>query len=280
MSGAIALVKASKSPGYSEGDVISGMLPWATHSVLDKKAQEGLQKIDRKFLGKVPLSYFLGVLGMPGMTAYAGLKKIAEPKKGEVALVSAAAGAVGQVVGQLLKHVYGCYVIGSAGSDEKVQLLKDLGYDYAFNYKTHSKQNALKEAAPNGIDIYFENVGGAVLEQVLDLANPHARIVACGMISQYDLPNNEKYGIKNLFQVVTKRIKMQGFIVADYAPELGAEFASNMAEYVQSGKVRAVEHVTVGIENAGAAFVDMMGGGNVGKAVVQVCKQDPYPVAK
>eukprot|EP00775_Hariotina_reticulata_P009107 gene9107-9276_t len=244
-SGGIAVVRASKSRQYTEGDVISGMFPWSSHFVLQSDSLGSLQKIDKSLLGKVPLSYFLGVLGMPGMTAYTSLKKIAEPRQGEVAFVSAASGAVGQVVGQLLKQVYGCQVIGSAGSDDKVALLKELGYDYAFNYKKVSFEDAMKKAAPDGIDIYYENVGGETLKKVLDVARPHARVVACGMISQYNLPNDEKYGVKNLFQ---------------------------------EGKVRPKEHLTDGIANAGAAFVEMMAGGNVGKAVVKIAAEDPFPV--
>eukprot|EP00882_Tetradesmus_deserticola_P000733 GHRQ01000800.1.p1 GENE.GHRQ01000800.1~~GHRQ01000800.1.p1 ORF type:complete len:361 (+),score=177.76 GHRQ01000800.1:181-1263(+) len=279
--GCVAQVVCSKAAGFAEGEVLSGMLPWSSHQILDADAQKGLQKVEPSMLGEVPLSYFVGVLGMPGMTAWAGLKKIAEPiKEGEVALVSAAAGAVGLTVGQLLKHVYGCKVIGSAGSNDKVALLRDLGFDAAFNYHTTPKEQALKEAAPDGIDIYWENVGGPVLETVLELCRPHARIVACGMISQYDLPDEEKYGVKNLFNLIGKRIKMQGFVVGDYYSELGKEFVTTMGEYVQQGKVKAVEHVTQGIENAGRAWVEMMAGGNTGKAVVKVVAKDPFPVKK
>eukprot|EP00775_Hariotina_reticulata_P009113 gene9113-9282_t len=277
--GGLGLVKASKAADFAQGDVISGLVPWSSFFVLDVQQQGGmLQKIDKSLLGKVPLSYFLGAMGMPGLTAYAGIKKIAEPKQGEVAFVSAAAGAVGMVAGQLLKQVYGCKVIGSAGSDDKVAALRDLGFDYVFNYKTTSTGTALAEAAPDGIDIYFENVGGQTLEVAIDHCRDFARIVACGMISQYDMPDEKKYGVKNLFMVVTKRLKMQGYIVSDYSAELGAEFATNMAEYVQQGKVKVTEHVTEGLENAGAAFVDMMAGGNLGKAIVKVVQEDPFPV--
>lgn len=278
-SGGVGIIRASKSQHFKEAEVVTGLMPWCTHFVLDEAKQEGLTKIDPAVLGKVPLSYFLGTLGMPGMTAYVGLKKIAQPKKGEVALVSAAAGAVGLVVGQLLKNVYGCRVIGSAGSDDKVKLLDQVGFDYTFNYKTHSKLEALDEAAPDGIDIYWENVGGAVLAKVLDIAKNHARIVACGMVSQYDLPNDQKYGVKNLFQVVTKRIKMEGMIVGDYYSdkELMHEFQTDMARYVQEGQVKVFEHVTEGIANAGRAFTEMMRGANEGKAVVKVVNEDPFP---
>uniref|UniRef100_A0A383WMI6 Alcohol dehydrogenase-like C-terminal domain-containing protein n=1 Tax=Tetradesmus obliquus TaxID=3088 RepID=A0A383WMI6_TETOB len=223
--GCVAQVVASKAPGFAEGEVVSGMLPWSSHQIVEADAQ-------------------------------------------------------GLIVGQLLKHVYGCKVIGSAGSNDKVALLHELGFDAAFNYHTTPKEQALKEAAPDGIDIYWENVGGPVLETVIEMCRPHARIVACGMISQYDLPDEEKYGVKNLFHVVTKRIKMQGMVVGDYYAELGKEFATTMGKYVTEGKVKAVEHVTEGIENAGKAWVEMMAGGNTGKAVVKVAAEDPFPVKK
>jgi len=260
--------------------VVSGVVPWSTYFAADTADQEHLNKVDPSLLGKVPLSYFLGTLGMPGMTAYAGIKKIAEPKAGEVAFVSGAAGAVGLVAGQLLKHVYGCKVIGSAGTDDKVALLKEVGFDYAFNYKIKGTEEALAEAAPEGIDVYFDNVGGKVLEDALTAANNHGRIVACGQISQYDVSEDNRYGVKNLWNVVTKRLKMQGFIVSDYFAEMGAEFGQDMAKYVMEGKVVVREKVFNGINNAGSAFVDMMSGGNVGKAVVKVVDQDPYPLAQ
>ncbi|KAF8071356.1 hypothetical protein HT031_001440 [Scenedesmus sp. PABB004] len=278
-SGALGLVKVSRAAGFAAGDVLTGMMPWSSAFVLRPDAQAMVSKLDPGLLGKVPLSYFLGVLGMPGMTAYCSLKKIAAPKAGEVAFVSGAAGAVGLVAGQLLKRLHGCTVIGSAGSDDKVALLRRLGFDHAFNYKTTDTSSALAAAAPDGIDIYFDNVGGKTLETVLDHARNHARIVACGMISQYDAPEEQRYGVRNLFQVITKRITMQGFIVSDWMAEMGPEFSETMGALVRDGRVVAVEHVTRGLPNAGRAFVEMMAGGNVGKAVVAVAEVDPFPVA-
>ncbi|WIA23731.1 hypothetical protein OEZ85_000414 [Tetradesmus obliquus] len=265
--------------GFEEGDVLSGMLPWSSHAILNRRAQAALQLVDSRLLGKLPLPCFLGALGAPGMTAWAGLKKIAEPiKQGEVAFVSGAAGAVGLVAGQLLKTKYGCNVIGSAGSNEKVALLQQLGFDAAFNYKTTDTAEALTQVAPDGIDIYFDNVGGPTLDAALAAARPHARFLACGAISQYDTPEDSRYGVKNLMNVITKRIKLRGFIVGDYAAELGGEFHEDMSQLLLAGKVKALQHVTQGLENAGAAFVGMMGGGNVGKALVQVVETDPFPV--
>lgn len=277
--GAIVLVRASKAEGYTAGDVLTGRGPWSTFVKLDAESLKQYRQLPRELLGKVPLSYFLGTLGMPGLTAYSSLKKIAEPKRGEVAYVSAASGAVGQVVGQLLKNVYGCRVVGSAGGDDKVALLKDLGFDAAFNHRGVPIQTALAEHCPDGIDVYFENVGGETLEAVIDAANAGARIVACGMISQYDLAPEERYGVKNLFQIVAKQIKMQGFIVTTLAAGMEADFARDMGQWVQDGKVKVVEHITVGLENIGAAFTSMMRGGNLGKAVVKVAAHDPYTAA-
>ncbi|KAF6250931.1 NADPH dependent alkenal/alkenone reductase [Scenedesmus sp. NREL 46B-D3] len=266
--------------GFEEGDVLSGMLPWSSHAVLGRRGQAQLQLVDSRLLGRVPLPCFLGALGMPGLTAWAGLRRIAQPVAGQVAFVSGAAGAVGLTAGQLLKGVHGCTVIGSAGSDEKVALLKQHGFDAAFNYKTSSTAEALQQAAPDGIDIYFDNVGGPTLDAALEAARPHARVVACGAISQYDLPQGQRYGVKNLLSVITKRIKLQGFVVGDYAAEIARDFHEDMSQHVLTGTVKALQHVTHGLENAGAAFVGMMGGGNIGKAVVQVVQQDPHPVVQ
>ncbi|KIZ03502.1 hypothetical protein MNEG_4454 [Monoraphidium neglectum] len=193
------------------------------------------------------------------------------------------------VVGQLLKNVYGCRVVGSAGSADKVALLRDLGFDAAWNHKEVPIRpvtppipvlgKALAEHCPDGIDIYFENVGGETLEAVLDAANTLARIVACGMISQYDLAPEERYGVKNLFNIIGKQIKLQGFIVSTLAKGMEAEFAAEMAQHVLDGKVKVIEHRTVGLEKIGAAFRELFVGANVGKAVVQVAERDPFPVA-
>lgn len=266
-SGGIGKVVTSNSSSFKEGDLVSGMLEWANYTVVPEG--KGLTKIDNS--AGLPLSYYLGVLGMPGLTAYAGLLEIGEPKEGETVFVSAAAGAVGQIVGQIAK-LKGCRVVGSAGTDDKVKLLKDkFGYDAAFNYKTSQDLTAsLRETCPDGIDIYFENVGGKMLEAVLNVANSRARIPCCGMISQYNVQDKE--GIRNMFMVIGKRIKMQGFIVGDYYPTLGAHFRKEMAQWLKEGKVHYVDDVTNGLENAPKAFIGMLHGENVGKAAVKVAE--------
>jgi NADPH-dependent curcumin reductase CurA len=218
--------------------------------------------------------YFAGVLGMPGLTAYYGLNKICEPLKHpdgkqQTLYVSAAAGAVGQVVGQYAKSL-GLRVVGSAGDDAKVEyLLKDMNFDVAFNYKKHDDfRKALRETCPNGIDIYFENVGGKMLDAVLANANDFARIAVCGMISQYNLPKPDPiYGIQFL---VMKRIRMQGFIVFDEAQKYGPEAIKTFSSLLKEGKLKYRESLTEGIENAPKALVEMLQGKNFGKAVVKV----------
>jgi NADPH-dependent curcumin reductase CurA len=205
---------------------------------------------------------------MPSMTAWVGMRNIGQAKKGETVYVSAASGAVGQIAGQIAK-LQGCYVAGSAGTDEKVAYIKDeLGFDAAFNYKTAtSLPGALSAVSPNGIDVYFENVGGAMLEAVLLQLNPHARIIACGMISQYNLEQPE--GVKNLGTMVGNKVKMQGFIVSDHM-DLQPEFFAEMSGWLAGGKIKYRESITQGVENAPAAFIGMLKGENFGKQVVQI----------
>ena len=208
--GAVGQVLASRHPGFAEGDCVSGMQGWR-----ECFAAPGgnLRKIDPK---PAPLSYHLGVLGMPGLTAYVGLHDIGKPKAGETVFVSAATGAVGSVVGQLAR-IRGCRTVGSAGSDTKVKvLLEELGFDAAFNYRTADLDEALAQACPDGIDVYFDNVGGDQLDAALDRMNPFGRIAACGMISTYNAETPPP-GPRNQIYLVGKRITMQGFIVADPA---------------------------------------------------------------
>jgi len=213
---------------------------------------------------------FFGVAGMPGMTAWAGLKLLGKPKAGEQVYVTAAAGAVGQIVGQLAK-AYGCRVVGSAGSDEKVKLLKtEFGFDEAFNYKTEKDwDSALTKYFPNGIDIYFDNVGGRMLDEVLNHINTNARIPLCGMASQYNVDKSEWHGLRNTFNLVGKCAHMYGFMVAQFNSHKG-EFFGEVSGLVKEGKIKVKEDVTEGLHNLPAAFVGLMKGANVGKAVVRV----------
>jgi len=262
-AGVVGQVVESRDPNLPEGSFVSGMLGWEQYTI----AKGGLMKIDPEL---APLSYYLGVLGMPGMTAWVGLNNIGKPKEGESVYVSAASGAVGQVVGQIAK-IKGCHVAGSVGSDDKLAyILDDLGFDAGFNYKTaESYGKGLAEACPKGIDVYFENVGGAMLDAVLARSNPFARIVACGMISQYNLEQAE--GVHNLMMIVGNRILMQGFIVSDHFDQM-PQFHAEMGGWLKAGKIKYRETVTEGIENAPAAFIGMLKGENFGKAVVKIAE--------
>ncbi|KAG0460282.1 hypothetical protein HPP92_023410 [Vanilla planifolia] len=219
----VGKVLESTHPNLKEGDYVWGWTGWEEYSLIT--SAEGLNKINYTDL---PLSYFIGLLGMPGLSSYIGFYDICEPKKGDYVFISAASGAVGQLVGQFAK-LMGCYVVGSAGTDEKVHLLKNkFGFDDAFNYKKENDLNeALKRHLPEGIDIYFDNVGGAMLEAALLNMRLHGRISACGMISQYNLVKPE--GVSNLFLVVAKRLRLEGFLVSDYLHRSTVLFIHRMA---------------------------------------------------
>ncbi|KAL6642405.1 hypothetical protein ACP70R_020586 [Stipagrostis hirtigluma subsp. patula] len=262
----VSRVVASGHPDFKVGDLVWGITGWEEYTFIPNP--ESFFKINHP---EMPLSYYTGVLGMPGITAYFGLFDVAKPKKGEYVFVSAASGAVGQIVGQLAK-LTGCYVVGSAGSDEKVNLLKTkFGYDEAFNYKKEPDLNAtLKRYFPEGIDIYFENVGGATLDAVLLNMRLHGRIPVCGMISQYNLERPE--GVRNLFWVVAKRVRMEGFVSFDYFGEY-RRFEEDMVGYLKEGKLNYVEDVVDGLEKAPAALIGLFSGRNVGKQLVAVARE-------
>ncbi|XP_051199602.1 2-alkenal reductase (NADP(+)-dependent) [Lolium perenne] len=261
----VSKVLESGHSGYKAGDLVWGIIGCEEYTLVTNP--ESLFKISHP---EFPLSYYTGVLGMPGLTAYAGFFDVAKPKKGEYVFVSAASGAVGQLVGQLAK-ITGCYIVGSAGSDEKVNLLKTkFGFDDAFNYKKEKDLNAaLKRCFPKGIDIYFENVGGAMLDAVLLNMRLHGRVSMCGLISQYNLEQPE--GVRNLFCIVTKRIRVEGFMVTEYFGTY-RKFEEEMAGYLKEGKITYVEDVAEGIENVPAALIGIFYGRNIGKQLVAVAR--------
>ncbi|KAJ9558679.1 hypothetical protein OSB04_013293 [Centaurea solstitialis] len=262
----VAKVVDSGHSDFKKGDLVWGFTGWEEYSIIP--APETLFKIQHT---DVPLSYYTGLLGMPGMTAYAGFYEITSPKKGEYVYVSAASGAVGQLVGQFAK-LSGCYVVGSAGTKEKVELLKNkFGFDDAFNYKEEQDLNAaLKRYFPNGIDIYFENVGGKMLEAVLLNMRLRGRIAVCGMISQYNLEEGE--GIRNLSSVIGKRVRMEGFIASDHY-HLYPKYLEMVIPLIKQGKICYIEDVAEGLESAPAALVGIFSGRNVGKQVVVVARE-------
>ncbi|KAH6804847.1 Zinc-binding dehydrogenase family protein [Perilla frutescens var. frutescens] len=263
----VSKVIDSDNPRFKSGDIVSGFTGWEEYSLLHNTDQ--LRKVEPD--DHIPLSYHVGLLGMPGFTAYAGFYEVCAPKKNEYVFVSAASGAVGQLVGQLAK-LHGCYVVGSAGSNKKVDLLKNvLGFDEAFNYKEEPDlDTALKRYFPQGIDIYFENVGGGMLDAVLPNMRVHGRIAVCGMVSQHGM--SDQQGIRNLFSLIPKRVKMQGFLQSDYL-HLFPRFLEDVSSLYKQGKITYLEDMNQGLESAPAAFAGLFSGKNVGKQVICVSRR-------
>jgi len=260
--GAVGDVVASNSSKFAVGDKVQSMFGW--RETFNAKDSE-LQKLDTHGL---PEQLFLGALGMPGLTAYVGVKRIIDLKAGETIFVSAASGAVGQMVCQIAKQL-GATVIGSAGGAEKVAFLKEIGCDAAIDYKAvPDLTRALLGFAPAGIDAYFENVGGEHLEAAITAAKPHARFAFCGMISGYN-SIEANTAPKNLVQIVGKQLKWEGFIVSTYA-SMGKDFARDVGGWIATGKVQTKETVEHGVENAAAAFLKLFTGDNFGKMLVKL----------
>jgi hypothetical protein len=264
--GAVGRVVASNNPRYPEGEWVVHNLGWREWALSDGS---GVSSFDAS---AVPVSTSLGVLGMPGFTAYHGLFDIGRPQEGETVFVSGAAGAVGSAAGQMAK-IAGCRVIGSAGSPEKIAWVEELGFDAAFDYRAASVREALAEHAPDGIDIYFDNVGGDHLEAAIGALRRYGRIVACGSISRYNdvepIP-----GPRNMFMFVTKRLLMQGYIISDSYAGF-PEFSEQARQWVRDGRLRYRETVVEGIENAPAAFLGLLRGENIGKMLVKVGPSEP-----
>ncbi|XP_027334641.1 NADPH-dependent oxidoreductase 2-alkenal reductase-like isoform X3 [Abrus precatorius] len=257
----VSKVIESGHPDYKKGDLVWGFTKWEEYSLVPSALI--LFKIEHT---DVPLSYYTGILGMAGMTAYAGFFEVGSPKKGEKVFVSAASGAVGQLVGQFAK-LSDCYVVGSAGSKEK----NKLGFDEAFNYKEEPDLNTtLQRYFPEGIDIYFENVGGKTLDAVLLNMKLHGRIPVCGMVSQYNLTQPE--GVTNLANLIFKRVLMQGFLVNEFY-HLYGKFLEFVLPHIREGKVVYVEDIVEGLENGPAALVGLFSGRNVGKQVVVLARE-------
>jgi len=262
-SGMIAEVVESNLDGFKKGDFVTGMLEWKEYQTHNG---EELMKVDPS---KAPLSTYLGLLGMTGLTAYLGLTEIGKPKAEETVVVSGAAGAVGSVVGQIAK-LLGCRVVGIAGSDEKVEALKsEYGFDAGINYKTtENMTQAIAEACPEGVDIYFDNVGGEISDGVMFNLNPFARVIVCGAISMYNAtsmpmgPRLDSILIKN-------SVLKQGFIVFNYTAKYG-EAISKLAQWLQEGKLKSTETVVEGFENTPQAFINLFEGKNKGKMVVKI----------
>jgi NADPH-dependent curcumin reductase len=261
IGGTVGEVIESKHPKFAKGDKVLGMLGWQEYGLSDGK---GLSKVDAS---RVPISAYLGVLGMPGVTAWVGLLDICQPKAGETVVVSAASGAVGSVVGQIAK-IKGCRAVGIAGGRQKCDyVVKELGFDACVDYKAGKLNDDLKAAVPDGIDCYFENVGGEILDMVLRRMNAFSRIAVCGLISQYNA--TEPYGVKTIQSILTNRIRMQGFIVSDRM-ELWAKALPELIGWVAAGKIKYRETVAQGLENAPQAFIGLLKGENFGKQLVKL----------
>ncbi len=259
---AVGVVEESRSPAVVKGDFAVGMLGWQDYAALPAK---DLRKVNP---APGPLTTALGILGMPGLTAYFGLLDICGPKAGETVVVSGAAGAVGSLVGQIAK-IQGCRAIGIAGGQSKCDYITgELGFDGAFDYKATADYDAkLKQLCPNGVDVYFDNVGGAISDAVFRLMNTGARVAVCGQISQYNLEKPET-GPRWLTQILMRQAKVEGFLVMQFAAKY-AEGLRRMAAWLKEGKLKYREDIAAGLENAPAAFIGMLQGRNTGKQLVK-----------
>jgi len=265
VGGAVGRVERSRNDRYAEGDWVVHGLGWREWALSDGS---GMRRVDSAV---APVSSFLGVLGMPGLTAYYGLFELGQPQEGETVFVSGAAGAVGSAAGQMAK-IAGCRVVGSAGSAAKIEWLRELGFDAAFNYREQPVREALAEAAPEGIDVYFDNVGGDHLEAAIGALHTYGRVAACGSVSRYN-DVEPSPGPRNMFMVVTKRLRIQGYIITDHYDRY-PEFFERASEWVREGRLRYRETVVEGIDNAPRAFLGLLRGENIGKMLVKVGPAD------
>lgn len=258
-------VLESKHAGFKPGDHVLTSLGWQTHGVAKGAELSKVAGPDQK--GGAPLSYYLGVLGMPGLTAYFGLYEIGQPRVGNTVVVSAASGAVGSVVGQLAK-ASGCRAVGIAGGKAKCDyVVNELGFDACVDYKAGDLGAALAAACPNGIDVYFENVGGPIMEAVMMRMNFMSRMIVCGLISDYNA--TEPYGVKTMRAILVNRMRVQGMIVFDWMNRY-PEGIKALAALIAAGKLKYRESVVQGIENAPQGLVDLLKGGNFGKQLVKL----------
>lgn len=263
--GTVSEVIASDNTAFAKGDIVLSRAGWQTHALSDGN---GLRKIDPKL---APISTAVGVLGMPGMTAYTGLLEIGKPRPGETVVVAAASGAVGSAVGQIAK-IAGAGAVGIAGGKDKCDYVKrELGFDDCIDHRDPDLAARLKDACPKGIDVYFENVGGAVFEAVFPLLNTFARVPVCGLIAHYNdtEANPPKWAASLMRAILTKRLTFRGFIVSDFAARHG-DFLRDMSQWVREGKVKYKEFVTEGLDSAPQAFIGLLKGANFGKQLVRV----------
>jgi NADPH-dependent curcumin reductase CurA len=263
VAGGVARVVESKNANFAVDDIVDVYMGWQEYVVSNGR---GMRKLDPSV---APVSTALGVLGATGLTAYFGLLDVCNPKPGETVVVSGAAGAVGSIVGQIAK-IKGCTTVGIAGGDDKIEwILKDCGYDAAFNYKTTDNYGAkLKELCPKGIDVYFDNVGGAITDAVFMQINTFARMSICGQISQY-CNSKPEMGPRLLGMLIVARARAQGFLITDYMARFG-EGLAEMSGWVREGKIKYREDIVEGFENLPKAFIGLFHGENIGKRIVKI----------
>ncbi|MEN6494012.1 MAG: NADP-dependent oxidoreductase [Thermoguttaceae bacterium] len=266
VGGTVGTVIESHHPRFRQGDTVVGYWGWQEYAVSNGDG------VTHFHTDVAPMSTALGVLGMPGMTAYFGLLEIGRLKPGEQVFVSAAAGAVGSVVGQIAK-LKGCYVAGTAGSDEKIDYLRnELGFDAAFNYKKTSDYDAqIQAVCPQGIDVYFDNVGGTMTDAAFLHLNVHARVVVCGQIDQYNATRPPR-GPRLLWHLIVKRARAEGFLVFDFADRF-PKAMHEMAQWLREGRIKYRQHIVDGLENAPRAFIGLFQGENIGKQLVRVAPE-------
>jgi NADPH-dependent curcumin reductase CurA len=264
-AGGLGEVVRSRSAEYSEGDLVFGMMQWSDYCVA-RAGPDGMMTLPRQD----PITAFLSVYGVTGLTAYFGMLDVAQPKEGETVVVSGAAGAVGSVAGQIGK-IIGCRVVGIAGGPEKCAWVTDeLGFDAGVDYKTEDVTARLRETCPDGIDVFFDNVGGEILDAVLGQINLHARIALCGAISQYDTAELAP-GPRNVLNLIPQRGRMEGFILLDYRDRF-LDGILQLGQWVQEGRIRYAEDIVDGLENAPAAFRRLFSGQNTGKLIIKVAE--------
>ncbi|HEV3133604.1 MAG TPA: NADP-dependent oxidoreductase [Acidimicrobiia bacterium] len=264
-AGGLGEVVQSRNAAYSEGDLVFGMMQWSEYSIA-RAGPDGMMTLPRQ----EPITAFLSVLGVTGLTAYFGMFDVAQPKEGETVVVSGAAGAVGSVAGQIGK-IIGCRVVGIAGGPEKCAWITDeLGFDAWIDYKSEDVAARLRETCPDGIDVFFDNVGGEILDAVLGQINLHARIALCGAISQYDTAALAP-GPRNVINLIPQRGRMEGFILLDYRDRF-VDAILQLGQWVQEGRIRYAEDIVDGLDNAPAAFRRLFTGENTGKLIVKVAE--------
>lgn len=265
----IGVVEESKNQNFKQGDLVSGVLGWQDYVIAEGNSGFSLTRLPDPL--PCPLTAFMGPLGLTGCTAYFGLLDIGQIKVGETVVVSAAAGAVGSIVGQIAK-IKGCRVVGITGSNEKCRwLVEELGFDAAINYKTVDLESAIAQACPDGIDVYFDNVGGSILDAVLTKINLYARIPLCGLISTYNATEPVP-GPYNYSKILMNRVRVQGFIILDYIPRW-SEAISDLGQWLNQGKIKYALEVIEGLENAPKAILKLFDGNKKGKLIVKVSEE-------